>query len=1023
MVVKNLKPIKLNKYSGRNTFSDVTNIGPSEFREITNFDIYGGMNGDYLRTRRGSELLVPESDPIALPDDILNKVVFPTLGGEYFIYNVGLGGQGEFYAQKEGENPFQIVGPFFDVEGDAAAFLSDPVFTGLTPGVTYTVTIEDFGGTSYQVTLLDGMTIVAQGDSAYGDTPETLALIAVGGSGISGTFEVAALVVGDTPQTGTLGLISLNVGSNVNPVDMKVYNDRVYVFSPTGNKIIYYDADADTLYGRPMGLEAFAITDFQPEPGNMDAGALVTYGVEKVIQKDGADLVASGPNRVLEDGLIATYQLAEDGTGVLIRMYDSILLDPYWTHLRLWRSKNQVSNLSNPLAPIDAQGTPDVLYEVALITRAEMSGTIAPVDTGGDLPPGNVGVEAGFSGDYYGIEDHNDDSVLIKAIGLDLIGLIPLPGCRTGTVNKGRIWASGIGDNFIAPNGPNIDPVIREDWLYTTEQFSQYQEQWDAQAYLNAGRDGERTESLLTLLEDVIGFRNSTTRRIASGNPASLVQMLDDKVGVPSFRCTGYITGIGICAVCSDGYFRYLGFDQRWHQYIGKTEISQSIYDLTAPVVANPKADFVYMNGKLLMLIPDGAIAALGVKEGKGWSLYDYPETFAAIFNFADGERAAAAQDERFLLEIETAETTDADFTDVDGARIDITASFEGFAFSGEGKLLEINRYSFWGKLSSVPTVTAKSSGQTWRVSSGFIDPGLFAANEDLNEREYVFNPQPLDTTPFKWMPLRGQFITFGLSLIGPAMISWQKVEGKIRETNGDLGVFPDGGFIPQGPGWDQSSLFVLNFEDPANTFYDASGKGLNHTWSAGTTPTGSKTNRVTQKPGKGVRFEPNGSISYATDPSSTLMGTSNLTWKMVVSTPDEGGLSASGKNGAYSWRLLFNPGGVSMSINANGTQYTYAIQGFTPVVSQVYALVFCLKKDFTGTFWIESTSSSTFTEKTTARAAGSVIPPIPTGHALASYIYDSNPDSSITLSFYSIEKTTTQTEQAKRFWGVVKAY
>lgn len=1006
--MKEFKPIRLSKYSGRNTFSDITNLGPTEFREITNFDLFSGMNGDYLRTRRGSSLIVPESNPAKLPDNILNKVVFPTVGGEFFIYNVEDTGEGVFYGQQEGENPFLIGSAIIEVGGDAEAFLENPVFSGLDPGVSYTISVITDTATAYIIEVYDGATLVAQAGANYADTPETVDLVEVASSGISGSFDVLTLVSGDLPITGTLTRLAFDVDDNVDPVDMEVYNDRVYVFSPNGNKIIYYDGGI--LYGRPMGLEKATIASVvEGGPGDMPANGQWYYGLEILIQKNGADLVASSPNRIAGNNEIATLITINPNSSGTLEIDQSILTNPYWTHIRLWRSKNATVDLSDPLSPIDAQGSPDFLYEVAIITRAEMLGALGPVDTGGELPPGNSGVDAGEAGGFYFIEDTNDDSVLLRGIGLDLIGLIPIPGCRTGTVNKGRIWAAGIGDDFIAPNGPLIDPVIREDWLYTTEQFSQYQEQWDPQAYLPAGRDGDRTESLLTLLEDVIGFRSSTTKRVASGNPASLVQMLDDKIGVPSFRCTGYIPGIGICAICSDGYFRYIGFDEQWHQYIGKTEISQSIYDLTAPVVADPKADFVYMNGKLLMLIPDGAIAALHVKEGKGWSLYDYPETFAVAFNFSNGERAAAAEGDRYLLEIEAAETKDADFDAVDADPIDITGSFEGFAFSGEGKLIQIDKYSFWGKLTSVPTITAKSSGQTWRVSSGFIDPGLFAANEALNEREYIFTPEPLDTTPFKWVPLRGQFITFSLSLVGPAMIAWQQVKGKISNLNGDLGVFPNGGFIPQGPGWGQFAYYTLNFEDPATTFYDASGKGQNYTWGG----VGTKTNRVTQKPGKGLEMDGGGYVSRATDTACLDIGTRNMVFKVAFSLETTGSLIAYGRSGGFFYHLDVNTTRAVMTATNGVLKYSYT-STFAFAVGSVYILSFSLKSDLTGQFWYDIVGATAFADERTTVRAVSIMAAPSTG---ASILIDG------IVSFYEVVKTAWGNDQAKRFWGEIKAY
>jgi hypothetical protein len=252
-------------------------------------------------------------------------------------------------------------------------------------------------------------------------------------------------------------------------------------------------------------------------------------------------------------------------------------------------------------------------------------------------------------------------------------------------------------------------------------------------------------------------------------------------------------------------------------------------------------------------------------------------------------------------------------------------------------------------------------------------------------------------------------------------MISWQKIQGRVRPTKGNLGVYPNGGIIPQGPGWANSLLMQLNFEDPADTFYDASGQGLNHTWATGSTPSGTKTNRVAQKPQKGVSFTPNGTISYPTDPSSILMGTKNLTWKMVFSFGSGGKFVSSGKNGAYSWRLQVSASAFRFDLNANGTTYNYQVTGFTPAISTVYALTFFLKKDFTGQFYIDSLAASSFAgARTTTRAGTATIPSIATGHVISS---EGTGGSVIIPSFYSIEKTDAYEEQAKRFWGAMKSY
>ncbi len=170
--MKEFKPIRLSQYSGRNTFSDVTNLGPTEFREITNFDLFSGMNGDDLRTRRGSRLLVPESDPVKLPDNILNKVVFPTTGGEFFIYNVEEDGEGRFYGQQEGGNPFLIGGAIFEITGTASGVISGLVLEGVSADETVYIQIEnDLGAYTVRVYSDVGFTTLIASGSTPTSTP------------------------------------------------------------------------------------------------------------------------------------------------------------------------------------------------------------------------------------------------------------------------------------------------------------------------------------------------------------------------------------------------------------------------------------------------------------------------------------------------------------------------------------------------------------------------------------------------------------------------------------------------------------------------------------------------------------------------------------------------------------------------------------------------------------------------------------------------------------------------------------
>lgn len=978
----------LKSYSGRNNFSEQTNLDPTQFRSISNVDIYSGSDGDYLRVRRGSNRLVSGDSPIRQLGSILNKMVFPVAGEEYLIcaYNPLDTGNIQFSSQAllNVGNPINVVSSSWEI--DSSTWMSNLVLFGVTPANSDNLTLyfywDSTAGGVLNIYSDVGLTTRVGGCT----TPvadQTNIILEDSGSGISGTFYGSTL---GATETGTFSYAQYVLQTSDGTPDLKIFNNRVYAFQQGANTVIEYDSIQGIFKARSMGLHAPVIQawDSPSVPSDIDTSAAYYYGIERVIQKNGADLLASTPNRKFPDGTIPL-TLPTNGSLRLKIEFDTINDDSNWTHIRVWRSKSTVPDISNPLFPINAQGEIDQLYELCLITRKEIYSDFGAIATDDSLPAGNGGISAGLdSGSYY-VEDTNPDSVLTNLIDLDLIELVPIPGCRVGELNNGTIFASGIGANYLTPNPAMFDPAIAEDVLYTTNAFSQYQEQLDPQAFLNAGRDGKKTTALITLVQDLIVIREGMTKRIQGGNPDAGIVSIDDKIGVTTFRMVGYIPALGICAICSDKYFRYLSFGLQWTPTITGSaqivngistsmllEVSQSIYDLTSANFNTGIADFAYINGKLLMLFPNSNIGALGVKERKGWSEYSLPNNQETIFNFSNTQRVACASGFQYLVELETTGIVDQDGFDSTRPDIPIQGDFETYGFSGDGGLIEATRYSFWGLLGAVAKVIAKVSGQTWTMLPSFQDPGLYASNTALNEREYRFEPQPQDIGVFKWLPLRGQWISFEVQTIAPAMISWQRLIGRTRQTNGNQGPFIDGGIIPQGPGWANQSLMLLNFEDPANIFYDASGKGLNSVW----VPNGgTKTNRVSQKPGKGVLIGGGGYLNYSPDPSLPLTGILNLAWKVVFSLSSSGNFSASGKNGSLFWSFIVNDSSATFSLSNGSVAYTWTCT-ISLITSIVYSLVFVLKKTYVGQFFINDISLSQFlTTPVTTRSDGASAP------------------------------------------------
>lgn len=959
-------------------------------------------------------------------DLVLNKAVFPVNGDEYLITAQDLGSAQTtiaFYAQQliNTGNPTPIKTNSFSVTTNT--HIQSLVLNGVTLSNSNNfILYGTVNGSNDLLIYSDAARTVLVAESLAMSGDDWCIITAVGGSGISGT-----LFCDSSSATGTFTIQYdiFTVPYSYGIPDMRIFNNRCYVFHQSGNFVFEWDAVNSFMQARPLGLP-LATIDGLYNTGASGSGMPVNgsfyYGIELVRQNNGVDVIASTPNRKFANGIIPS--ITPINGYVTIAVAGETILSQQWTHLRLWRSKNTIPDFSNPLFPINAQGEIDQLYEVALITRAEACAfSVTAIATGPLLPAGNVGITAGCAGtpDIV-IIDTNPDSVLSSVVNLDEIELVPIPGCRTGEVNNGTIFAAGIGTPNLAPNGQMNSPVIAEDILYTTNAFTNYQEQWDPQAFLNAGRDGKKTTCLINLMQNLIVIRENSTQMVQQGNINNGLTMIDQKIGIPTFRMGAYIPGLGICAICSDGYFRYLSINLVWMQTLGggmaslgglptmgMVEVSNSIYDLTSIAFSSGQADFAYLNGKLIINLISQSLIVLHMKYGKGWTQYAYIRNLEMMTNFGSGQRLIAAGYAGYAIEYEVNGTITDQDPEAIAADQAITGTFETYPFTSQGYLLEVSRYSFWGLLAAQPAITAKSSGQTWVVSGSFQDPGLYAFNTALNEREYRFEVETKTVGPFQFVPLRGQFISFLLSVSGQSMISWQRVEGRIRQTNGNMGVLPSG-IIKAGPGWANQDLMLLNLDDPGTTFYDASGKGVNHTYTANS---GSKVNRVSQLPGFGLTLAGGAYINNPTDPVSAMISGNSLVWKAVFKLSGGGNWVCEGMNGSNSWQIFINSGGFTFLFN-NGTSTT-GWQWIGAITSGiVYAMTFTLSSGFIGQLYLDDTAASSFAGPRNPVAITSSLTVSIGGHTLKPLA---------TTSYYEVENTDFGAEQAQRFWGIIKAY
>lgn len=1051
---------RTNKIRGLNVSVAPSVLMPGDLRVATNVDLHASGQ-DEIRSRRGSAPYAPGS-PVSYGAGVKNDARIVAEGNEYVITQVGTA----LYAQQltpTPGNPVRIHAQLLTLTV-ADNVVDTPAVEGMTPDnsddYTLYLDVRNTAG-EYRIALYanPGKDITV-GYRAIPNTtplPATVSVPQYAGSGVTASFRLRVDPgAGGPGKTGTVSNPPWEVGAAM--VDLKPANDRVAVFSQAGNCIVSWLAEENRFGVRRMGMKpvktASWVTNIE-STGLMPEGAEYVYGFEKVLRIKGVDVSASSPHRRFNGEIYrGAPQWGNGGTahsfGSLPNI-EGLTDDPSWNYLRVWRSKNLRAIMTDPLSPIDAQGTPSQLFELALISRAELFGTFGSAATGSGFPPGNtrikVGCGVGDSPDSVYLTDGNDDSVLTDMVDIDRIGLVPIPSARTGAVHAGQIYVAGV-------NQADVDSDLAEDVLYTTEVYSAYQEQWDPQAFLNAGRNSFKTTMLASYGDDLVVFREGETKRIPGGNVDAGIQILDDKIGIASFRMAGYVPGLGFAAVCTDGYFRFLGRDLAWHSHLDRLDVSEPIVTATKQASVDALA-LAYVNGKLMMLLldvgaqTDRGLYVLHVKAGRGWTKYEYRvSNLVALFGF-DGRRAAILPATSRLMEIEVDTDTDSDGVALDPVIAEIEAAP---VVADDRMLLDVTRLTFYGALTRAAQVTAKSSGITWQMQAAFATPELWAMEPRLNEREYEFIPQPQDLGPSQWVPLRGRFVSFSLVTSGRFFLSWLSVVGVQRPAPVAQVIFPDGGIVLPGPAWAQTSLILLNFGDAGDTFRDATGRGQDFAWGG----VGSKTNRVTQAPGKGVSIAGGGILRIDADTVAEHIGASSLTFKAVFSLASGGAAFFAGAAGGKWYWLRITHTCVEFMLSSGSAYATYksahAFESGKP-----YALTFVLRDDLAGRFYYDALASTAFAgPRPTTRQWGlpdeliagagegsggagffgqfylAALNSLGLAYAMDAFLSGGEPPdppagglihATGILSYFEVSQSDTEAEQAERFWGMLEAY
>lgn len=770
----------------------------------------------------------------------------------------------------------------------------------------------------------------------------------------------------------------ITLGS-ADPADMCVRGDRLLVFHPAGNKVVEWNGT--TLRARAMGMSPAYIDQIGSNSGGV-SGRYV-YGIEKVYRVDGADFLVSSPNRklYLSRELAVIGNLAGRSPIIHLRT-EGLDDDDLWTHLRLWRTKNLVADVTDPENVIEPQGIEDELYEVALITRAEIeAGSLTAIATGETLPEGNANVQAGeFAGDY-AILDNNSDSSLFNFIGLDRIELVPLPAASVGCFHASRMWVTGV-------NGKN-------DILYSNDQGDKYAELYDPLNVIETGRDGVAIKALLSFERDLLFLKESKSGRLQGGDVDQDVEHFDQRVGIAHRTHAEYLPGIGVIALTNDDpALKILGLDYQWKTSLNGMDFSLPIQEDIAAMTRD-QVRFLYHRGKIMLSDGAGSLYVFHSRYGKGWTRHVMPIATGNTLNllsFAGGSRALIVSAEAFSLEIEVEGVTTDDSMEDDTEGNPITAGYTTHMYQADdGKqLVEQEWYWIEARLSAPMSAYPYLNGLPWpsvdeESESEFIISPFTFVQAELKDREYRLYIEPQTIGRTKWVPFAGNFLHYRMETVAPAVIRGQGMRVIVDEDPSSFEAYDPLRLVVgamQPPRWNSPVLMHLSFDETSgDVAYDSSGNNRHHTWAPGD-PAGSHAYDATLVPGGGQSLVAGPGSGYADADWEALdyigdddgFNSQSLTYEYIYQFPDLSSevVIQEGGDSYDFWRLRVNAdGSLEYQILTDALSYSFtSAAGVIEEGDDEYTIQFVLSNGGQNGQFYAAKRTEAFAQLLTTRAA-----------------------------------------------------
>lgn len=721
--------IEMNGFSGLNLFDPHMKLGLSEFKALTNWDIYSS----YLKVRNGSASLT----------DITSK-----LGA------------------------------------------TENVLGGLEKS-------WDLGADEYMIIQTQGA------------TTSNLKYIKLDGTGTFTTVK----------QWGSPGSAAATLANNVQ-AKFVLAGNRVLIAHSSGCKVIEWRNSQFEM--RTLGMPTIDMVAATANGAGILTGKY-TYGVE-LIQKDPVtgDITCAGtPRRRTSAAEIITGTYSANTVAVSIGTPSGFTIDgggllqdggvnenSFWTHIRIYRSKRQDSDFTNPSDPVSGIGSTAELYFLAEITRAAVDNVVAPFKYVDNIPDGKL---------------PDRDIWTINKIELS-----PMPAALLLAHHKGRVWLGRV--DTIDPTKSRLWPSYDGDYKYF--------EQYDPQNFVDCQiGDGAAITEIVSFERDLIVLKDDKTGRIQDGNPDFGWEMLDASIGVTDRRLVKFVPKMGLVGITSDGgEGRVFGYDNRWGNAIEGIEFARSLRNETTVMKSAPSyVSLVYANGRLFISDGTGLIYALNSKEGRSWSLHSYPMNSSCqhVFTYNGGTRLAVASKNTYIVQIDKiSTTTDISTANDSSADISWTMTTPQFQYDGGRSLIEHDYLSIIGGLGSAFSGTAYVNGIPYpnnvATAEYFIpDPAVFPSPyTGMASREYQLFPE---TNPI------GNFLHYVITGSGAATIQSIRLMCWIDTTvTAGFDPFSLLEFNPPVPAWNGASILYLKFDANSTTQIDSSGNVRTHTYVAG---------------------------------------------------------------------------------------------------------------------------------------------------------------------------------------------